>query len=88
MLTTTVIPVTDASDNGYASLSPGTLRAAILLADLVGPGNTAEIDFQIPNQSNPVISLKAPLPAITTDTFINGTTQGRLRGDAARAHRR
>ena len=54
----------------------GSLRAAISNALTVGASDTVFIDFNIPTGGvTHTISLLSPLPAITNQLFINGTTQ-------------
>jgi titin len=77
LLTTMVIPVTSAGDNGDNS-SPlaNSLRAAIVQANKAPAATTVEIDFKLTNGGPQTISLVAPLPAITHQVFLNGTTEG------------
>src|SRR4051794_40493963 len=81
LLTTIAFPVTTVGDNGdNASPLAGSLRAAIIRADNVGPGNTAEIDFALPGGGPQTISPVAPLPTITSPTFLNGTSEAGYSG--------
>ena len=81
LLSTMTFNVTTNEDNGdnYAPLA-GSLRSAIIQADGVAPGNTAEIDFHLPTDRPLALAPDSTLPAITGPTFLNATTQSGYSG--------
>jgi Concanavalin A-like lectin/glucanases superfamily/FG-GAP-like repeat len=68
LITNGIFVVTSTADSGS-----GTLRAAILESNAVGGENT--IDFAIPGQGVQTIDLLSFLPAITTPTLLDGSSQ-------------
>jgi titin len=64
-----VFTVTTVADGG-----PGSLRQAILDSDS-SPGQTNTIDFAVAGSGAQTIAPLSPLPAVTTPTAIDGTSQ-------------
>ena len=68
------LSVTNTNDSG-----PGSLRQALLVADLSTSTSPAKVLFKIPGTGPFKINLLSPLPAITHPTVINGYNQAGAR---------
>ena len=75
VLLATVFTVTNITDNP-ATVKPndGTLRGALLAANANTMGLPNQIVFNLPGMGVQTIAPRSPLPAITTQTIIDGTT--------------
>ncbi len=82
LLSTMTFDVTTNEDSGSnAAPLANSLRWAIIQADKVGAGNTAEIDFHLPtNVPRTIAPDDIPLPAVTVPTFFNGASQAGYAG--------
>ena len=85
LLSVAIFDVTTAGDNGdNEQPTVGSLRAAILSANSVTDGDSAEIDFQIAAIPGSSVTIQpnasSPLPTVSRPTFINGFSEGIFQG--------